>query len=218
MGIANLIADGISMGVGEFLSAKAENDYIRSERQREEWECENFLDGEKGEMVQLFMEKGMSRPDAELVIDKLAQEQHMEFFVDLMMLVELGLLSEAQNDPWEPVKSGLVTFAAFLCFGCVPLLSYFPSLATDVNKQAGFDASFVMAAGLTAITLFALGAFKSRFVQSEQWWKSGLFVFLNGAAAAGAAFAIGFLLELALGTTQATSPEIDCSQCPADEL
>lgn len=41
LGFANLIADGISMGVGDGLSSQAEADFLTSERKREEWEYDN---------------------------------------------------------------------------------------------------------------------------------------------------------------------------------
>ena len=34
------------MGVGEFLSSKANNEWVLSERKREEWEMENYPEGE----------------------------------------------------------------------------------------------------------------------------------------------------------------------------
>ena len=37
MGIANLVSDGISMGLGDFFSEKSENDYIMGEKKREAW-------------------------------------------------------------------------------------------------------------------------------------------------------------------------------------
>ena len=37
LGFSNIFADALSMGVGEFLSSKAENEWILSERRREEW-------------------------------------------------------------------------------------------------------------------------------------------------------------------------------------
>lgn len=45
MGVANLVGDGISMGVGDFLSSKAEMDHILQERAREQWcvLCFSFL-------------------------------------------------------------------------------------------------------------------------------------------------------------------------------
>ena len=39
LGVANLIADAISMGVGDFLSSHAEYQYLVAEKGREEWEC-----------------------------------------------------------------------------------------------------------------------------------------------------------------------------------
>lgn len=37
MGIANLLADGISMGLGDYLSEVAENNFVKKEREREMW-------------------------------------------------------------------------------------------------------------------------------------------------------------------------------------
>jgi VIT1/CCC1 family predicted Fe2+/Mn2+ transporter len=43
LGFATLIADGISMGVGDALSTHAENEFARSERDRESW-CANVVE------------------------------------------------------------------------------------------------------------------------------------------------------------------------------
>ena len=47
LGVANLIADGISMAFGDYLSTKAENEYMAMERVRETWETRNYPEGEK---------------------------------------------------------------------------------------------------------------------------------------------------------------------------
>ena len=60
MGLANLVADAISMGLGDALSEKAELEHVRREHKRENWEMENNPQGEVEEMVELYLEKGVS--------------------------------------------------------------------------------------------------------------------------------------------------------------
>lgn len=73
LGLSNIIADAISMGVGDALSTKAENEYIMRERRREEWGLENDKEGEIREMVELFVNKGMARADATDIMTKFAK-------------------------------------------------------------------------------------------------------------------------------------------------
>lgn len=41
VGVSTIVADGLSMGLGEYLSSKAMNEYMDIERKREEWELAN---------------------------------------------------------------------------------------------------------------------------------------------------------------------------------
>lgn len=201
MGFSNLIADGISMGFGEFVSMQSEKDYVQAERNREEWEYENGFEGEVKEMVDLYVEKGFSKKEAEGIISVMAG--HKDFFIDHMMVQELGMMPpDPEESAW---KSGLVMFVSFLIFGLIPLLSYlaFSTINFKTNKA---DALFAIACVLTAVALFTLGAIKSKF-STQSWWRSGLWVLLNGTLAAAAAYLIGFGLEALVGGDLCNDPD-----------
>ena len=42
LGFSNLFADGLSMGLGDYISESAENDYVASEMARETWYHPHF--------------------------------------------------------------------------------------------------------------------------------------------------------------------------------
>ena len=44
LGFSSIFADAVSMGAGDAMSTKAENDYILAEKKREEW-CVSLLSG-----------------------------------------------------------------------------------------------------------------------------------------------------------------------------
>lgn len=43
IGVSVIVGDGIGMGLGDYLSAKAEKQYIKTEEAREYWEVEHKL-------------------------------------------------------------------------------------------------------------------------------------------------------------------------------
>jgi VIT1/CCC1 family predicted Fe2+/Mn2+ transporter len=196
LGLANLFADGLSMGLGDYLSSAAELDYVRNERKREEWETDNYLEGEKQEMVEIYEGKGLSHEDATAIIDIMAN--YRDVFVDLMLVDELGL--SPPDNSTKPWKNGLVTFLSFCIFGFVPILAYIISYATKSSSD-GYDPTFLISCLLTALTLFILGIVKGR-LSGQPWWKGGLQVLITGGIAAGVAYLIGYLLEPIAASSQ----------------
>ena len=82
----------------------------------------------------------------------MSKPEHKDFFIDYMMVEELGL--EVPDDPWGPVKEGAVTLLSFLLFGGIPLWVY------TILWGAGYDNSsgiFGISCAATVIALFALG-------------------------------------------------------------
>ena len=54
IGFANLVGDGLSMGVGSYLSTKSKREYQQSERDRERWEVDNYPEGEINEIREIY--------------------------------------------------------------------------------------------------------------------------------------------------------------------
>lgn len=187
MGMATLFAGAFSMGVGEYLSTSAERKVALWEMKREHWEVENNPQGEIDEMVQIYMDKGIEENDAKTVANTLSK--YKDFWVDHMMLHEIGMMPPDEED--DSFKSAAVMFLAFSCFGIVPLFAYwliemnFHGLPDYMGELVASVASF--------LTLFGLGAGKSALTEGG-WFLGGLIMALQGSAAGGLSFGIGYVL------------------------
>mmetsp|Transcript_12938 Transcript_12938/g.27910 ORF Transcript_12938/g.27910 Transcript_12938/m.27910 type:complete len:279 (+) Transcript_12938:27-863(+) len=190
LGFSNIFADALAMGVGEFLSSKAENEWILSERQRENWEMENYPEGEIEEMIDIYENRGMSREDATQVITTMSKYQ--DFFVDIMMAEELALRVPEEDHKIESMKEGVVMFCSFATFGSLPLLGYviIPALFPQSEEEVLFSAACV----ITGMVLFGMGCVKSNFSASH-WFVCGLETLLLGGACATVAYTIGQFVD-----------------------
>jgi len=198
LGFSNIFADALSMGVGEFLSSKATNEWILSERRREEWEMDNYPEGEIREMIDIYKSKGMTEADAKIIIETMAK--YKDFFVDTMMQQELELQVPEENHLQESMREGLVMFCSFAAFGAMPLLGYV--IIPLLFKDLGSDFLFRAACLVTGCVLFFLGSLKSLFVASH-WFSSGLETLLLGGACATVAFTIGHWVNSLVGEENA---------------
>ncbi|KAL7547454.1 hypothetical protein ACHAWF_011739 [Thalassiosira exigua] len=190
LGFSNIFADALAMGVGEFLSSKAENEWILSERRRENWELENYPDGEIREMIDIYESRGMSRKDATQVIETMSK--YKDFFVDVMMAEELKLQVPEEDHKIESMKEGVVMFCSFASFGSLPLLGYvvIPALFPQLGEEVLFTAACVV----TGLVLFGMGCVKSIF-SATNWFICGLETLLLGGACATVAYTIGQFID-----------------------
>lgn len=186
LGFANLLGDGFSMATGAYLSSKSEHELYERERQREEWEVEEFPEGEALELYQLYREQGYPEEDAKAMMEIKIRDKKR--WVDAMMIEELGLM----RSDLDPVKEGLVTFVSFIVAGAVPLLFYVLNLFLrfDLSAQANFWITVV----LSGIALFALGASKV-FITQRNPVRGGLEMLVVGGLAAAVAYAVGAALK-----------------------
>jgi len=193
LGFSNIIADALSMGIGDALSTKAENAAIMKEREREAWELKHYKEGEIEEMVEIYEEQGMSRTDAEVVVRTMAKYE--DFFVNRMMVDELDLkVPDEDDNPWI---DGLVTFSSFVFFGIFPLLAYACTIGSDLEERI----LFMISCCITLVMLFVLGVCKSAF-SSQPWYLGGCEIMFFGGFVAAISFFIGWIMEEAIMSNQ----------------
>lgn len=183
LGFANLIADGLSMAVGNYLSMKSERDYYNKEKQREEYEVDTYPQGEIEEVRQIYKRKGFTGQNLEKLVELITSKKTV--WIDTMMVNELGLLPSNKN----PVKAGLFTYVAFLIAGFVPLLIFVIALFTPIEMATAFPIAFI----LTFVTIFVVGSLRS-LVITKNWLMAGLEMLLIGGLTALIAFGIGSFL------------------------
>jgi VIT1/CCC1 family predicted Fe2+/Mn2+ transporter len=184
MGFANLFADGLSMAVGNYLGARSQQDFWREEREREIWEIEQIPEAEREEIRRHYQRKGFEGELLERAVAIITSDKAR--WLDEMMREELGIREERT----APLRSGVVTFAAFAIAGFLPLLSY----GIAFFNPGFVSRAFPLSVALTALSLFAVGAARS-FITRRSWWRSGLEILGLGGAAAVCAFAVGHLLR-----------------------
>jgi VIT1/CCC1 family predicted Fe2+/Mn2+ transporter len=188
LGMANLLADGFSMAVGSFLSMKSEKEYYDKEKSRERWEVENFPDGEKRELLEIYRKRGYSAADSKRLVE--IKSRDPKRWVDTMMVEELGMLPDERT----PLRSALAIFAAFVSAGSIPLLVYLLGLVVPIAPAAAFAVSLAM----SGVALFVLGAAKV-VVTHRNPLRSGLEMLVVGGLAAGVAYLVGILLKGIVG-------------------
>jgi len=173
LGLANVLADGFSMAVSNYLRAKADLHVVEHARRVEESHIEKIPDGEREEIRQIFLRKGFEGRMLEEAVEVITKDRRR--WVDTMLMEELGL----RLDPPRPLRAAVTTFIAFLVAGLVPLI---PLILAH---------GFVVSAIATGATFFAIGAFKGITLRSG-WVGGGLETFLIGGGAAALAFAVGY--------------------------
>ncbi|PIN16236.1 putative membrane protein [Handroanthus impetiginosus] len=190
LGFANLVADGISMGFGDFVSSSTERDVAVKERSVTEWDVEHHRRNQQHELVQRYQALGMNAGDAAMVVSIFAK--YPDILVDEKMAAEKGMLPADQTE--KPWKNGLVTFAAFLVFGCAPILAFI--ILIPFTKSVKIK--FIGACVLSALALALLGIAKAKIAGQNYAVSTGITLF-NGAVAGAAAYAIGWTLRNVAG-------------------
>lgn len=186
LGFANLLADGFSMAVSNYLNTKSQLEAVEKARRMENRHIDQIPEGEREEIRQIFARKGFGGEVLEKIVQVITSDRKL--WVETMLVEELGL----QISGPRPVRAGLATFFAFGVVGLIPLLPFLvPGAETAADR---FFASAVM----TAVAFAGVGLVKG-WVVERPILRSGVETLSIGGGAAALAYVIGLLLGNAFG-------------------
>jgi len=177
-GFANLFADASSMGLGNFLSVRANQDVYKKEQAKERHEIEHNTEFEKEETRQMLMGKGFTPEQAEKLT--LLYATNKEYWTEFMMKEEL----EMQNPLGEnPLITGIITAASFMIFGLTPLVPY-------VLFKGYLGNEFTLSLIFAFVALILLGFLRWKVARQGFLRSIGETVFI-GSISAGVAYLVG---------------------------
>ena len=183
LGFANLLADGFSMSVGAYLSARSESEVYQKHRQSEYWQIENEYQSEVEDIRQIYRDKGFEGELLEEVVKVITADK--DRWVDVMMKEELEMIDTSKS----PLKMGFVTYVSFILIGLIPLTTYVWDFFYPIDADLFFITSC-----LTGVGFVLIGILKS-YVAETTIWKGMLQTLSLGAIAALVAFYVGNVLE-----------------------
>lgn len=181
-GLAGLSAGAFSMAVGEYTSVASQAEAAEREIAKERREILRNESGEKAELAEMYVAKGLTPELAAQVVEQIHLDP--EQAVAVHAREEFGI---DPDDLTSPMLAAVSSFIAFTVGALVPLLPYLLG-ATSVWP----------AVILTMAALFVCGAVVTQ-VTSRHWSFGGARQMFLGAAAAGITYAVGSLVGTAAG-------------------
>jgi vacuolar iron transporter family protein len=178
-GVAGLLAGSFSMAAGEYISMSSQREMYQREISLEQAELEEKPDEERSELVLIYRAKGLSRPDAERLADKIMADKDVA--LDTLAREELGLAPGELGSPWI---AALSSFFAFAIGAFVVVLPYLAGSGT---------AALLTAIGLALAAMFGVGATIGA-LNGRSAMRMGLRQMLVGALAAAVTYGVGHLI------------------------
>lgn len=181
-GLAATFAESFSMAAVAYTSAKAEEDYYDSQRDKELFEIKTVPKKEQKEVYDIYYEKGFRGRLLNQIVKTIVSSKKM--WLDIMMKEELGLSREFIN----PIKSAIVVGLAAMIGSIIPLFTFF-----FMPIKTAIIGSIIV----SAITLFITGAIEAKITVGN-WIKKGIQLMIIGMTAAFIGFIIGKILGVSV--------------------
>ncbi|CUH62532.1 VIT family protein [Thalassovita gelatinovora] len=179
-GLANLFADAVSMGLGEFLSARSQHQMYRRRRAERLEQIHQDRNKATDSLADQFGKRGLQPSQARQAAEAISN--HAPMMADMLLSHEkAGMAPERDN----PAINGLVTFGAFVVFGLLPILPY---LIRDADQT-----SFQLSLSTTLLALTLLGVLRGWATQ-ENYRRAVTETLGVGSVCAAVAFFVGWLV------------------------
>lgn len=179
-GLANLFADAVAMGLGEFLSDRSQRKVFLNQRRAEIQRAKRDPAGSAQAMSELLRSRGLDARDAGTMSAILARNPTL--MAEMMLHYDLGLTDPGSG---SPVGRALVTFGSFVVLGAIPILPYM--------LEEPSDATFRASVAATVLALALLGILRWRGT-GERFGRAMAETLLVGLTCAAVAFAVGALV------------------------
>jgi len=176
-GIAGLVAGAMSMAAGEYVSVSSQSDTENAELARETRELSDDIEGERQELAQIYVKRGV---DSDLA-RKVALQLMAEDALGAHARDELGI---SEITTARPVQAALTSAATFAAGAAMPLLAV-------IVSPAGMIIPIVTTASLA--TLAVLGAVGA-WAGGANVWRAAARVVFWGAFAMALTAGIGALV------------------------
>lgn len=180
-GLAAALAESVSMAAVAYTSTVADAEFYESERAREYRHLEEAPNLEREEIYEIYREKGFKGGLLDRIVDTITGNR--DVWVAVMMAEEHQL---PVIDRRAALHSSIIVGASALAGSLLPLVPFF---LLPVGLGMG------VSVGVTALVLFALGAYKARMMVGHPA-KSGLEIAAIGTIAALIGYAVGILLKV----------------------
>jgi VIT1/CCC1 family predicted Fe2+/Mn2+ transporter len=181
-GFAVMLAGSVSMFFGGLLAGQSQHDLFKADAAREQSEIESEPDEEREELLELYMQKGLTVREANMVVDRITSDKRR--WLEDLLTQELHIHEDMLENP---VKTATAIGLAFLAGAFVPLLPYF-------LLNGKFDA-LVTSILLSLVFLFGAGYWKGQLVGRGRM-KSAVQMLAIGILASSILYLIGSALHI----------------------
>ena len=178
-GIAGLLAGAFSMGVGEYVSVRSQQELLEYQVEFQRRQLRDTPDQERAILKRAYLARGFTDDEAEHFVARVFAEP--EHAVALLLFEEVGLDARSIGSPWA---AGVGSVRAFTLGALVPLVPFL--------LWSGAMA-FVSSLGVSLVALALLGYGISRLTHRPALYSAVRQVLLGGTAAA-VTYGVGALI------------------------